>query len=93
MMNNSAPQNPSAYSQKSAPYREAGSSPKPPPTMVELVDVVTPYLLRMLKEHPIHGCCALKLNFRDSHIAFLGIESSVTFLPGTNDEYEVVGGK
>jgi hypothetical protein len=61
--------------------------------MAELADVVTPYLLRRLKEHPVHGCCALKLHFRDSRISFLGIESSVTFLPGTNDEYEIAGGK
>jgi hypothetical protein len=52
------------------------------PTTAELADAVAPYLLRMLKEHPAHGSCMLKLQFRDSRIAFIVVDQSASFLPG-----------
>ncbi|GHV83690.1 hypothetical protein AGMMS50212_10300 [Spirochaetia bacterium] len=54
---------------------------KPHPTTAEIIELIHPYIIQMINEHPVHGISLLKLHFRDSKIAFIGLEKSVSFLP------------
>jgi hypothetical protein len=52
-------------------------------TTAELAKIITPYLLRLLNSRPEHGTATLKLNFRESTLAFIGIDTSVSIIPDT----------